>query len=240
MEQAGWKSRLRFRREKGLPVHLGDLVESSRKQTRLIERVSKENERLLRNMLPRRIAQQVKHGDEDLVETVPDVSVLFVEIRGLIEVTRERSTTESIEILKRIIAVADSVGEKHGVERLKSMGDTFMAVVGLSTPVLDHMRRAVEFASEMRDAAERIGKEYDLDLSVGQGIGAGPVVTDVLHDEELLFYLWGDPVIQAKYAMDRAANGQIVVTQTLYDKLEDNYRFVRVPGEDSIPLWALA
>ncbi|MCZ6710647.1 MAG: HAMP domain-containing protein [Gammaproteobacteria bacterium] len=216
-----------------------DLVESARQQTRLIERVSNENERLLGNLLPRRIAQQVKHGDEDLVETVPDVSVLFAETRGLVEVTYERSANESIEILKRIISAADSLGEKHGVERIKTMGDTYMGAVGLSAPVLDHMRRAVEFAGELRDAVERIGNEYEMPLSLRLGISAGPVVTDVVHDEELLFHLWGEAVIQADHARDRASNGQIVVTQVLYDKLADSYRFARLPAEEPIPLWSL-
>jgi class 3 adenylate cyclase len=114
-----------------------------------------------------------------------------------------------------------------------------MAAVGLSTPALDHMRRAVEFAAEMRDAVGRIGNEYEVNLSLSLGIGAGTVVTDVVHGEELLFHLWGEAVIQADHALDKASDGQIVVTQAVYDKLADSYQFTQLPAAHPIPLWAL-
>ncbi|MGI9328325.1 MAG: adenylate/guanylate cyclase domain-containing protein, partial [Pseudomonadales bacterium] len=215
-----------------------ELVQSARKQTRLIEEVSSENERLLSDMLPRRIAQQVKQSSEDLVETVPDVSVLFAETRGLVEVTYENSASRSIEILKRIVSTADAIGEKHGVERIKTMGDTYMAAVGLSSPALDHMRRAVVFAGEMRSAVAQIGAEYEVQLDLRVGISAGSVVTDVVHHNELLFHLWGEAVVQADHALDRATNNQIIVTQPVHEKLTQGFRFERLEG-GPIPLWCL-
>jgi len=207
-----------------------ELVESARKQTRLIEQVSGENERLLANMLPRRIAQRVQRGDdEDMVETVPDVSVVFAETRGLVECTYQRSANESVQILKQIISTADSIGEKHAVERIKTMGDTYMAAVGLSSPLLDHMRRALEFVRELDDAVQRIGNEHSLNLRLTAGISSGPVITDVAFDDEMLFHLWGEAVIQADHARDHAAEGQIVVTQVVRDKLADSYRFEALP-----------
>ena len=217
-----------------------ELIESARKQTRMIEQVSNENERLLVNMLPRRIAQRIQRGDDAIIETVPEVSVVFVETRGLVDCTYHRSAEESVQILKEIITAADSIGQQHGVERIKTMGDTYMAAVGLSLPVLDHMRRALEFSRELRHAVRRISNEHQLNLRLTAGISSGPVITDVTHDNELLFQLWGVAVVQADYALDHAQEGQIVVTSALRDKLSDSYRFESLASGDAMPLWILA
>jgi class 3 adenylate cyclase len=216
-----------------------ELVDSVRKQTSLIDEVSQENQRLLENMLPRRMAQRVRLGDEELIETVDDVSVLFVELHGLVELTYQRSAEESIEFLKEFIATTDATASRHGVERIKTMGDTYMGAVGLSAPLLDHMRRAVEFARDVQGDIARISAIRELDLSVTIGIAAGTVITDVAHNQEVLFQLWGEAVIQADYARDRAGHGEILVTQSVRDQLSDSYNFQRVDDTERVALWTL-
>ncbi|TDJ37968.1 MAG: HAMP domain-containing protein [Gammaproteobacteria bacterium] len=217
-----------------------ELVDSVRKQTHLIEEVSQENQRLLENMLPRRMAQRVRLGDEELIETVDDVSVLFVELNGLVDLTYTRSAEESVEFLKAFIATVDATASRHGVERIKTMGDTYMAAVGLSAPLLDHMRRAVEFARDVQGAVARLSAVRELDLNLAIGIAAGTVVTDVAHNQEVLFQLWGEAVIQADYARDQAGRGEILVTQSVRDQLSDSYEFQRVDDADGVALWAVA
>lgn len=217
-----------------------DLVDSVRQQTRLIEEVSRENQRLLENMLPRRMAQRVRHGDdEELIETVDDVSVVFVEVHGLVELTYQRSAAESVDFLREFVATTDETARRHGVERIKTMGDTYMAAVGLSAPLLDHMRRAVEFARDVQRDVARISAVRELDLSVVAGISAGTVITDLVHDKEVLFQLWGEAVIQADHARDRGRRGEIIVTQGIRDQLADGYAFERVEDTDDIALWTL-
>lgn len=217
-----------------------ELVDSVRRQTRLIEDVSTENQRLLENMLPRRMAQQVRRGDEDLIETVADVSVVFVEIRGLADLTYQQSADESMVFLKEFVRTADAIARRHAVERIRTMGDTYMAAVGLSTPLLDHMRRAVEFARDIKAEVARISAVREIDLGVVVGIGAGTVISDVTHDVEVVFQLWGEAVIQADFARDCGTPGQIVVTQPIRDQLADTFAFtpLEVPGR--VALWSLA
>ena len=216
-----------------------ELVESARKQTRMIEQVSRENEELLANMLPQRFAQNVQRGSEDARETIPEVSVIFAELRGLAEITRSQSADVCVSILSEFLTAADSAAHQHRVERIKTMGDTYLAAVGLSSALLDHMPRAVEFARELQKSVANIAQAYELKLDLIVGISAGPVVTNVSHDRELMFQIWGEAVIEADFARDEAERGQIVVNDAIRDALANRYRFEQLPGERSIALWIL-
>ncbi len=216
-----------------------DLAESVRTQTRMIEEVTRENERLLGNILPRRIAQQVRQGSSEVHETVPEVSVVFAELRGLAALAQSRSGAECLDVLKEYVAAADELASEHLAERIKTMGDTYMAAVGLSAPLLNHTQRAMEFARELRTAVARIAQIEEAKLELLVGISAGPVITNVVHEEELLFQLWGEAVINADYARDHAAPGQIVVTDNVREYLQEKYTFVRVDQPSDITLWQL-
>ncbi len=216
-----------------------ELVESARKQTQLIEQASRENELLLENMLPQRFAQIVRQGSEDARETIPEVSVIFAELRGLAEITRSHSADVCVSILSEFLTAADSAARKHRAERVKTMGDTYLAAVGLSSPLLDHMPRALEFARDLRSLVANIAQAYELKLDLIVGISAGPVITNVSHDKELMFQIWGEAVIEADFARDEAERGQIVVNQAIRDALADRYQFERMAGERAVALWIL-
>jgi class 3 adenylate cyclase len=102
------------------------------------------------------------------------------------------------------------------------------------------MRRAVECARDLQGDIARISAIRELELGLVVGIGAGTVVTDVEHDKEVLFHLWGEAVIQADHARDHGQPGDIVVTQVVRDQLGDSYEFQRLEGTDRVALWTLA
>ncbi len=128
-----------------------ELIGSVQKQTRLLEAATSENQQLLENVMPKGMAQRIRVGQGQITERVEDVSVVFAELKGLAQYTRATSDNESVETLKRLISAFDEVAVHHGVERIKTVGDTYLAVTGLSQPLLDHMRRTVEFARRPRD-----------------------------------------------------------------------------------------
>jgi len=216
-----------------------ELAQSAKKQTSVIEQISSENQRLLENLLPSRIAAQFRQSNRELRETVPDVSVIFVEIRGLAEFTQKHSAAECVKVLETFLAAADEAGETHQAEVIKTLGDTYMAAVGLSTPLLDHVQRAIEFARELRAAVARIGVQFEAELNVVIGISSGPVITNVVYQDNLLFHLWGTAVVNADHAHDVAELGQIVVTADVCDTLAKKYQFRPVSGQENPPLWVL-
>jgi class 3 adenylate cyclase len=217
-----------------------DLIDGVQKQTRLLEDATAQNQRLLENVMPKGIAQRVRVGQRELTEQIEDVTVVFAEIKGLAEYTQATSDNESVAALKRLIAAFDEVALRHGVERIKSIGDTYLAVTGLSQPLLDHMRRTVEFAIAARRTVMEFNREKDAHLGVTVGIGSGPVVADVMGQGQFLFQLWGAAVIAADHAMDCGAVDDIVVTRSVRDGLADQYAFEPLGTSTSgVPLWTL-
>ncbi len=200
---------------------IGDLARSFRelignvqKQTRMLEAATSENQLLLENVMPKGMAQRVRFGQGQITERFEDVSVVFAELKGLAEYTQATSDNESVTTLKRLISAFDEVAERHGVERIKTVGDTYLAVTGLSQPLLDHMRRTVEFALAARAIVADFNREKGTHLGLTVGIGSGPVIADVMGEGQFLFQLWGAAVIAADHAMDCGGRDEIVVTRS--------------------------
>jgi class 3 adenylate cyclase len=217
-----------------------ELIDGVQKQTKLLEQVTSENQSLLENVMPKAMARRVRVGHGEISERIEDVTVIFAELRGLAQYTQETSDAESVAALKRLISAFDEATARFGVERIKSIGDTYLAVVGLSQPLLDHMRRGVEFALAIRQIVANFDREKDAHLSVTVGLGSGPVVADAMAQGQFLFQLWGAAVIAADHAMDSGADNDIVVTRTVRDGLVDQFKFDPLTTSTSgVPLWTL-
>jgi class 3 adenylate cyclase len=217
-----------------------ELIAGVKKQTRLLEDATLQNQQLLENVMPKAMAQRMRVGRSDISETIEDVTVLFAELRGLADYTQATSDSESVSALKRLTGAFDEAAAKHGVERIKTVGDTYLAVTGLSLPLLDHMQRSVEFARSARQIVTNFNIEQGTQLGLTVGIGSGPVIADVMAQGQFLFQLWGKAVIEADHAMDCGEINEIVVTRTVHDGLADQYTFkeIEVPGSE-VALWKL-
>ena len=193
---------------------------------------------ILRTLLPGTIADAIVDGDRRLVETIPQSSVVVVVVDGLAELFRTSDAEANRTLMNAIVDDADRVAETNGLERIKVMGDTYYAVCGTGAPYLDHAPRAARFAQQVRDSVRRIADDDSLDLDVTAGIQSGPITVGLIGDSHLIYDLWGDTVDQA-YALARAGRGgEILVTDTVRDRLPD--------GEDLVPFnsgetsaWAL-
>ena len=218
-----------------------ELIDGVQKQTRLLEQATSENQQLLENVMPKGMAQRVRVGQGEITERIEDVTVVFAELKGLAEYTQATSDQESVTVLKRLLGALDELALRHGVERIKTVGDTYLAVTGLSQPLLDHMRRSVEFAVAARASVAEFNREKNTHLGLTVGIGSGPVIADVMGQGQFLFQLWGAAVIAADHAMDCGAVNDIVVTRTVHDGLADQYTFTPIQeSSSSVPLWRLA
>ena len=217
-----------------------ELIDGVQKQAMLLEQATAQNQRLLENVMPKGMVQRVKAGHAGITEQIDDVSVVFAELKGLAEYTRATSDTKSVAALRQLTGAFDESAARHGVERVKTVGDTYLAVTGLSQPMLDHMRRAVEFALAARSIVLDFNRSSGAHLGVTVGICAGPVVADVLGQGQFLFQLWGAAVIDADYAMDCGGINEIVVTRSVRDGLADQYRFESLQtATPDVPLWRL-
>jgi class 3 adenylate cyclase len=218
-----------------------DMVESVRDQTRLVQETNRENERLLQSVLPESVARRLKRGEKDIADSVPDVSVLFADLGGFTQFCDSVPAHESVALLNELVSTFDDATGRFGIEKIKTFGDTYMAACGLCTPLLDHTRRAIDFARELHRAVRRFNAEHALDLRLTVGISAGPVVAGIVGRDKFIYDVWGETVLQADLARKQASPRSIVVTTAVRDKVEDLYSFRRLETADTgIPLWCLS
>jgi class 3 adenylate cyclase len=217
-----------------------DMVESVRDQTQLVQKTNRENERLLQSVLPESIARRLKSGEKNIADSVPDVSVLFADLGGFTQFCESVPAHESVALLNALVSDFDDATKRFGIEKIKTFGDTYMAACGLCTPLLDHTRRAIDFAREIHRTVRRFNVEHSLKLRLTVGISAGPVVAGIVGRDKFIYDVWGETVLQADLAREQGSPGSIVVTAAVHDKVEDLYSFERLEtGDTGIPLWCL-
>ena len=184
-------------------------------------------EDLLQNILPSVIAQRLKLQDSIIADSFEEVTVLFADLVHFTEISAQISPTELVDLLNNIFSVFDQLSEKHGLEKIKTIGDAYMVVGGLPTPRLDHAEAVVEMALDMQQEITRFkrgdGKPFHLRI----GINTGPVVAGVIGTKKFAYDLWGDTVNVASRMESQGQAGGIQVTAATYKRLKDNYVFQR-------------
>ena len=205
-----------------------------------------ENERLLLAILPEPVAARVKGGERRIADSFADVTVLFAELTGFGRLTERADCAESVGTLNELVSAFDEAAEALGVEKVKTIGEAYMAVSGLSVARLDHTRRAVAFALELRRIVERFNTARDLPprsrLGVRVGINAGPVTAGVVGTRKFLYDLWGDTVTIAADLRDAAAPDTVRVTAAVREDVHDLFAFAPdhpIPGRGVTPTWRL-
>ena len=184
-----------------------------------------QSERLLRNILPARIAARLKAGEATIADAVPAVTVLFADLSGFTAFSAGLDARRLVFLLDEIFSAFDSVAAAHGVEKIKTIGDCYMAVAGLSNPRADHADAVAGLAVDLLAAFAALAAAHRFDLGVRIGIHSGPVVAGVIGHQTLAYDLWGDTVNVASRMESHGAPGRIHVTAATRLLLGERYRF---------------
>ncbi|OUC13105.1 MAG: adenylate/guanylate cyclase domain-containing protein [Alkalinema sp. CACIAM 70d] len=201
------------------------MVHSLRVQTNLVAQKSKENEQLLLSLFPDAIARRLKQGEKNIAERISNVVVVFAELTGFVQLTENFTTQESVTLLNELVEAFDNVGNRYGMEKIKTMGYSYLSVCGLSTPYLDHDKRAVDFAMEMLTILRRSQADHGLMLNVRIGINAGDVVAGIVGKNRFIYDVWGDTINIASSLRSACPAGAMLVAPEIYDRLKDLYAF---------------
>lgn len=191
-----------------------------------LERTLRDNEELLLNILPASAAEKLREGDHQPLQTFADISVLVAEVMGLERAPNGDS--QALGWLHYLVIAFDEAADRHGVEKLKTIGAGYVAACGLSAPRPDHPQRALEFAEELLRIVRLFNAERGTDLEIDVGINAGPVTGGVIGRKKFIYDLWGDTVNLARF-MKADGISSIQVAQSVYDRLRDQYTFTREP-----------
>jgi adenylate cyclase len=193
------------------------------RQHRALELEQAKSERLLLNVLPEPVAARLKEDPGIIADASPAVTVLFADIVGFTPLSERLSPSEVVALLDRVFARWDALAARHGVEKIKTIGDAYMVAAGIPLARDDHAEAIAEMALEMRPEALRCASENGLPLEIRIGIDSGPVVAGVIGRAKFIYDLWGDTVNTASRMESHAEPGTIQVTERVHERLRDRY-----------------
>jgi class 3 adenylate cyclase len=217
---------------------------SIRQNTELIEEKNRENEALLLNILPGEIATRLKRGEHEIADSFAEVTVLFADLVGFTALSSTIPATEVVDLLNGLFSRFDDAARELGIEKIKTIGDCYMAVCGLPSRCPDHAMRMTQMALRLLEATKAYGEERSLPLSVRVGLNSGPVVAGVIGVSKFIYDLWGDTVNIASRMESTGVPGEIQVTRAVYEQLKNDFEFERrgfvpVKGKGEIETWLL-
>jgi class 3 adenylate cyclase len=187
------------------------------------DREQAKSERLLLNVLPAPVAARLKQQEGIIADAHEDVTVLFADIVGFTPLSERLTAPDLVALLDRVFARWDQLAARHGVEKIKTIGDAYMVAGGIPTPREDHAEAIAEMALAMQAEAARLVIETGLPLQMRIGIDTGPVVAGVIGRAKFIYDLWGDTVNTASRMELHAQPGTIQVTARTYDRLRERY-----------------
>lgn len=180
---------------------------------------------LLHNILPEPIAHQLRDNPGALTDSVAEATVLFSDIVGFTPFSSSLAPAEIVHLLDTLFGKFDDLCEDRGIEKIKTIGDAYMAVAGIPRPDPDHAGSIVELAFEMQRAATAIAPLWPNELALRIGISSGPVVAGVIGHKKFAYDLWGDTVNTASRMESHGRSNRIHVSQSTHDLLRDRYAF---------------
>jgi adenylate cyclase len=211
---------------------------------RLLLAEQERSEGLLLNVLPAPIADRLKRGEEPIADRSPEVTVLFADLVDFTASSDRSSPERVVRVLADLFTAFDRLAARHGLEKIKTVGDAYMVAGGLPVPRPDHAQAVAEMALAIREEAGRHRDPAGRPLQVRIGIDSGPVVAGVIGTAKFSYDLWGDTVNTASRMESTGVPGCIQVTDRAYRRLRDRYRFERrgpvlVKGKGELVTWFL-
>jgi class 3 adenylate cyclase len=182
-------------------------------------------ERLLHNMLPESIAERLQKRPGPVGDRFEDVTVLFADIVGFTQLSQRVAPEDLVRFLNTLFTRFDRVAEQHGLEKIKTVGDGYLAVGGLPSPRADHAAAVAEMALDLMTIAAAIVDPEGKPVKLRIGIQTGPAVAGVIGVKKLTYDVWGDTVNTASRLESHGVPGRIQVGEACYQRLRDRYRF---------------
>ena len=209
------------------------------------DRARAEADALLANILPEAIAERLKAQPGDKVaDNVGDASVLFTDLVGFTELAQRLGVQRTVALLDQIVTAFDRLAAAHGVEKIKTIGDGYMAVAGVSRPQADHLTRLARMALLLPDLVERLSAAHGVDLKIRAGIASGPLMAGIIGSDKFSYDVWGETVNLASRLESHGLPGEIQVSDAVRAALGDSFVFeprgeIQVKGVGRLNTWLL-
>lgn len=187
-----------------------------------IDRQRERADKLLYNVFPESVATSLKDGKRS-VALHGEVTILFADIVGFTELSTRLLPSQLLDVLENIFGKFDQLAQKLGVEKIKTIGDAYMAICGAPVPTDHQVERMADFALAIVQECKAVSAHTGFELAVRVGIHTGPVIAGVIGSSRLCYDLWGDSVNTAQRIEAQGQPNAISVSEPVYFRLRDQY-----------------
>ena len=190
-------------------------------QSEELAQEKEESERLLLNILPASVSARLRKGESPIADNYPSVSVLFADIVGFTPLTSRLNASEVIELLSELFVCFDQLVEERGLEKIKTIGDAYMAAGGLPDPLDGHAVQVVDLGLAMLRETRRLCHQPELHLRIG--VHSGPAAGGVIGRRKFAFDVWGDTVNVASRLEQHGVPGRIHISAVTGSLIEGRF-----------------
>jgi class 3 adenylate cyclase len=208
------------------------------------DRLARENERLLLNILPESIADRLRAGEPLIADRFDDVTLMFVDIVDFTGLSSTMSPQELVAVLNDVFTVFDGLVDRYGLEKVKTIGDAYMVVGGMPERSDDHPQRIAGMALDLAESVGRIEAAGRLGITFRIGIHCGAVVAGVIGTKKFIYDIWGDTVNMASRMESLGVPGRVQITEAMAERLRGAFELeergtIDVKGKGPTPTYFL-
>ena len=197
----------------------------------LIFRQRRQSEKLLLNILPGKIAKRLKKKEYPIADYIKESSILFADIVNFTELSSKLGAEKTVDELNKIFIILDKLTEKNGLEKIKTIGDCYMAASGVPNPRADHAIRASELAFDIQKEFKHYFTDDNFPIFFRIGIDCGDVAAGVIGEKKFIYDLWGDTVNIASRMEEYGEPGKIQITERFKNAIENSSNIKERKGE---------
>lgn len=217
----------------------------SNKEHELLEQVQaekKKSEAILYDVIPVSVAERLRNGERRIADLIDDVTVVFADIVGFTRLSSQIAASELVEVLNQVFLHLDRLAAKYKLEKIKTIGDAYLAVGGIPPHGKGHEHLSMRFALEALQCVESLGYRDPLNLQLRIGMHTGPVIAGVIGDTRYIYDVWGETVNMASRMESHGMPGRVQVTPETRERLKHAYEFeqrgpIEVKGVGCMPVY---
>ncbi len=198
-------------------------MQELKNEKELLDIEQMKTEKLMLNILPKPIAERLKKGEKNIAGSYPESTVLFSDLVGFTAMSSQKSASELVTLLNSLFTRFDLRAEQLGLEKIKTIGDAYMAVGGIPIPRSDHAEIVAEMAIGMFEDLKQFNIAHSMNLEMRIGINSGPVVAGVIGFTKFSYDLWGNTVNTASRMESTSVNGRIQISPSSQELLANSY-----------------
>ena len=219
-----WLEVRAFPSHDGISVFFHD-ISKRKKMEDALKKEQRKTEGLLLNILPGAIVERLKHEPGVIADKFEKATILFADLVNFTQISTTMSATKLVYLLNEIFSTFDELTEKHGLEKIKTIGDAYMVAGGIPIVRPDHAEASAEMALDMLVAIDELNVKLEATFDLRIGINSGPVVAGVIGTKKFIYDLWGNAVNTASRMESHGVPGRIQVSFYTYELLRDKYEF---------------